>query len=165
MMFAVSLPDAPGFPHYFLLIVCLICAVTDLRGGVIRNRVTLPAIAVGLLYNAFWAGHGAFTASLLGLALGLLPFGLAASRGWIGGGDAKLFGAIGAVAGWLFLVTVLFYTFLFAGVYGILVLVRARVWARAGTAGAESDGKKRSIRMGLFIFFGVTVSTLRIWAS
>lgn len=86
--------------------MCLIAAITDSRSGKIPNALTYPvlllsppahfalALARGeTLRDAF----GQVALSLLGLlACGLVPF-LLWRRGGMGGGDVKLFAALGAL--------------------------------------------------------------------
>ena len=79
-----------------LLATCLAAAATDLRDRRIPNAVTAPALALGIAI-AWYAGT--LPAALVGLASGLVPGFLLFRRGALGGGDAKLLGAIGALAG------------------------------------------------------------------
>lgn len=84
-------------------------SVTDIRTHRIPNKLTGFAMLGGM---AFWlvAGliegrgvigteqsiDGTLLASFLGLLCGLVPFGILATLGGLGGGDMKLMGAIGA---------------------------------------------------------------------
>jgi len=87
-------------------VVAAIAALTDYRTGHIPNWVTFPAIAGGVLGHGIRGGvegglmGGATEAalSLGGLALcSLVPAGMW-WKGGMGGGDLKLFAAIGALA-------------------------------------------------------------------
>ena len=161
-----------GFHHYIVAIVCLICAVTDMKNGKIYNTVTYPSIAFGIVYNSLSADRGIIISSLGGFLAGLLPFGFAAARGLIGGGDVKLFAAIGAIAGFFFLLDCLFNCFIIAGIYILLLFVwqKIRKSDSAGTAAGfglrSSSGaaeetvtfRKRQIRLGVFVFIGVCLS-------
>ena len=91
--------DAQALLSALVLVITAIAAFTDLRSGTIPNRLTLPTLlaappVLGMLY-----GPGALGESLLGIAacasVPLLLFGLGA----IGGGDVKLFAALGALGG------------------------------------------------------------------
>lgn len=83
----------------WLIALSLIAAITDARGGLIPNWLTLPSLLLAPLFQFAIAGPGACAHSLLGaICCGLVPlllFGLRA----MGGGDVKLFAAIGAIAG------------------------------------------------------------------
>ncbi len=113
---------------YVLLTVVLItAAITDALRGKIYNWLTLPAILVGLV---FWTTAGllgadqGITASLFGLAAGLIPFGFLALRGWLGGGDAKLMAAVGAIsASWQCVLSTAFYGMIVAMAMAIVIMI------------------------------------------
>jgi prepilin peptidase CpaA len=93
-------------PHLYLqsaaVLVSLAGAVTDSRSGRIPNALTLPALVGGLLLNTAFHGTSGALASMAGV---LLAGGVPAllhrfTRGAaIGGGDVKLFAALGALLG------------------------------------------------------------------
>ncbi len=84
------------------LLASVAAAVTDLRSGRIPNWLTLPLVAVGLLVNAVTRGAWGATESTVGLLLcaGVpwAAFRISGGRA-IGGGDVKLFGALGSLLG------------------------------------------------------------------
>lgn len=90
---------APWPTTAWLLALAATAALTDSRTGLIPNWLTLPSLALAPLAQLFAVGPGACGGALLGaLACALVPlvlFGLAA----IGGGDVKLFAALGALCG------------------------------------------------------------------
>jgi prepilin peptidase CpaA len=84
------------------LVATAIGAYIDGRTGVLPNWLVLPLIPAGLALNFLAAG----TSGLLGSAIGLVVCGLVPLILWltsggtaIGGGDVKLFAAIGALLG------------------------------------------------------------------
>ncbi len=85
--------------------VSAIAAYTDLRTGLIPNWLTLGGIAGGVLghlaqglYAEDWhAGSYAFAASVLGIVLCSLGPCVLFVKGGMGGGDVKLFAALGAL--------------------------------------------------------------------
>jgi prepilin peptidase CpaA len=92
----------------FLLItlaVGALAAVSDYRTGLIPNQLTLGAIVVGIFghgargwYSAGWqAGLAEAGLALLGLLCCSLAPGFMYWKGGMGGGDLKLFAAIGAL--------------------------------------------------------------------
>ncbi len=95
---------APSFDLHLVLACIASCAVlaaavTDLVAITIPNRLTLPLLVLAPLVHGFAAGPGALGLSLLAAALcGLVP-ALAFARGGLGGGDVKLFAALGALLG------------------------------------------------------------------
>lgn len=120
--------NTPNLLAYCLLVaLLLIAAVTDYKHGKIYNWLTLPAIVVGLV---FWLAAGllgsdkGITSSLFALACGLIPFGALALRGWLGGGDAKLMAAAGAIsASWECVLGAAFYGMLVAMAMAIVIMI------------------------------------------
>ena len=91
--------DATAIAHGSALLIAAVAAVTDMRRGEIPNWLTLPPLAaapvVQWILHGPWAALGALAAILL---CGLVPY-LLFRRGAAGGGDVKLFAALGGVAG------------------------------------------------------------------
>ena len=78
-------------------------ALTDLRSRLIPNRLTLPALAAGLLLAVAgggmgWAGLGGAAAGAAAFGVPLLLFWAAAPEA-VGAGDVKLGFALGALLG------------------------------------------------------------------
>lgn len=106
--------------------LCLTGAVfLDLRERRIPNFLTLSTIAVGLLYHALW-GHGIMF-SIAGMVAGMLVLIFAWLMGALGGGDVKLFAAVGSLMGYQFIIGATVWLCLFALIYAPLVLVRKGV--------------------------------------
>ncbi len=125
---------------YILLgVVLLVSAITDVRRGRIYNVVTYPTILAGLVGHTIIGGLRGdgdslgLAGSTAGLALGAVPLGLAWTAGLIGAGDVKLMAAFGALAGWRFTLSAMFYGFAAAALLAIAMMVRTRVVRR--TAG------------------------------
>jgi prepilin peptidase CpaA len=97
--------DAARFT--LLALVLVAAAWTDLRRGIVPNRLTGPAIALGLIMAVVigWATGGPtgamsmFIHTLLVTAAGLGAMAMIFFAGGIGGGDVKLVGAIAAISG------------------------------------------------------------------
>jgi prepilin peptidase CpaA len=120
-----------------LAVALVVSAVTDVRSGKIRNYVTYPAIAIGLIGHTLTSGiwqvddmRLGLVGALAGLGAGFVPMLLAYMAGGIGGGDAKLMGAVGALAGWRFVVAAMFYGFAVAAVMALYVMLKKRVARR-----------------------------------
>jgi prepilin peptidase CpaA len=110
-----------------VLIAALVWAViTDLRSRRIRNRLTYPAMAIGLAANAATGGWSGLSTSALGwlvaLGLMLLPFAMGA----MGAGDVKLLLAIGALKGPHFVLLVAVYGGLAGGLLALYYLAKER---------------------------------------
>ena len=125
-------PPTMLWAYCVLVVVLVAAAITDVRTGKILNVVTYPAIAVGLVGHTLigiFGGKGGLglVGSVLGLAAGFLPLLVAWLAGGIGGGDAKLMGAVGALTGVNFTLSAMFYGVLVAAVMAIFVMIRRRI--------------------------------------
>jgi len=128
------------WPYCVMAVVLIVAAITDFRTGKVFNWITYPAIGVGLVGHTLLGGFGGsewsgewsmgLLGSLAGLAVGFLPLLLAWLAGGIGGGDAKLMGSVGALAGWQFAVSAMFYGFAVAALMAIAVMIRERAVKR-----------------------------------
>ncbi len=122
---------------FSLLCAVLICgAATDWKRGKIYNRLTVPAMLAGLV---LWTVGGAvggrlidgLTGSALALAAGLLPMAVLFAAGGIGGGDAKLMGALGAISGdWRCVLATAVYSFAVAVIMAVAIMIRRRIVGR-----------------------------------
>ncbi len=116
-----------------LVAMAVASAVVDLRKGLVPNWLTYSAVLVGLAGHALAGGvvgtdnDMGLAGSLAGLAVGFVPMMLVWLAGGIGGGDAKLMGAIGSIGGWLVAVDALFLGCLAAAVMAIWVMIRRKV--------------------------------------
>jgi prepilin peptidase CpaA len=109
-------------PMALTILLVGIAIYTDVRWGKIFNRLTLPAVGVGLLVNGLWQGTDGLLRSGEGILLGLALFLVSALFGrLLGGGDVKLLIAIGALQGPHFLTWTLFYMALAGAVLAIAV--------------------------------------------
>jgi prepilin peptidase CpaA len=90
------------------LAVCVVAAVIDLWRGTIPNALTYPLLIVSPCFHfgLAWADGRPFTAALGAAGLSLAGLALCSAvplfmwwKGAIGGGDLKLFAAIGALLG------------------------------------------------------------------
>ncbi len=124
----------------FLLLV--VSVYSDLSHHRVYDWVTIPGILLGIALNSVFYGGAGFWNSLLGFVVGFGVFFIAFIAGGIGGGDVKLMGAVGALAGYPFVLWAVLYTTLIGGLMGMIVLI----WH-----GELGSGLKRSFRF-LFTF-------------
>jgi len=100
-----------------LLVILIICSMTDLIYRKIYNAVLLPALLFALIYNAYNGGWAGLVQSVLGLIVGILILIFPFAKGGMGAGDVKLLGVIGALKG----VTFVLYSAIGMGLAGGLI--------------------------------------------
>lgn len=106
-----------------LLIVLVASALSDTLHGKIYNKVTYPAVVLGILLNIFVQGGAGIKSSLFGLGIGFVPFFVLCLMGLMHGGDAKLLAAIGAIRGYPFILHAIFLSFLVAGFMALAKMI------------------------------------------
>jgi prepilin peptidase CpaA len=107
--------------NLFLVLFTALSIGFDVAQRRIPNWLNFAGMAGGLLFSS-WLGASELYASLLGLAAGvglqLIPF----SFGWVGAGDVKLFGAIGAIFGISWIPRLFIYSALLGGIVALISL-------------------------------------------
>ncbi len=102
-----------------VIAVIAMATYTDCRRRLIKNILTLPAIALGLLLHFLGNGWSGLTFGLWGLAVGfglmMIPFVF----GQMGGGDVKLMAALGSLLGAYAIMNVFLYTTLAGGILAL----------------------------------------------
>ncbi|WP_053218318.1 A24 family peptidase [Virgibacillus senegalensis] len=110
----------------FLLLILLICVITDMKSRKIYNKVIYPSLILAFSFHvaaAGWAGFShAFLGFLIGFALLLIPYFL----GGMGAGDVKLLALIGALKGGEFVFQSFFYIAIVGAVMAIIILLVRR---------------------------------------
>jgi len=100
-------------------------AWTDHRTGRIPNWITMPTVALGLIMHAAMGGVHALTTSGLGLLVGIavpaILYKVSAGKA-IGGGDVKLFAALGALLGPTLAIEMQFGAFVLLSVFALMHL-------------------------------------------
>ena len=99
-----------------------LAVIFDLREQRIPNWLNFPATGAGLLLNG-WNGFPSLLDSLYGCGLGIGIFVLPFILGWLGAGDVKLMGALGAILGSAIIPRVAFYSVLAGGLLALFSLV------------------------------------------
>ena len=117
------------------LVACGVGTYTDIKNGIIPNWLTLPAVVIGLLLGFVanrWSGMG--MALLSALATAMVPIILFYMKA-MGGGDVKLFAALGALLGIDLSLQVLMASFMFGALWGVgLWIVRGELKQRLKNA-------------------------------
>ena len=101
-----------------ILLVTVLSVFFDLTVRRIPNWIIAFGLAGGLLLNAS-QGFAQFSYSLLGFLAGITIFIVPFAFGWMGAGDVKYFGVVGALLGVEWLPRVLFYSIVAAGVLAV----------------------------------------------
>lgn len=109
-----------------MLGLCAVAAVVDLRRTMIPNRLTLGALAVGLLIACLFGGWRALGHAVIAALVVMLVPVLLYYRNAMGGGDVKLFAAIGALCGIASGLHIQFLAFLFGAGCGVSIWVRKK---------------------------------------
>ena len=107
-----------------VVLVTVIAARVDVRTRRIPNRLTGPAVLLGVVAHVVAHGLPGLWASLLGMAVagGLLFPGWL--LGWMGAGDVKLMAAVGAWLGFPLGVFAALASLIAGGVISIVVAIR-----------------------------------------
>jgi prepilin peptidase CpaA len=100
-----------------LTLILLIAVLYDYRTRKIPNYLIITGMIAAFAYHGLTEGYQAlwfgFKGFMVGLMVLFLPFGM----GWLGGGDVKLLGMIGAFKGSLFVLG----SFVFMALWGGLI--------------------------------------------
>ncbi|MEQ6375430.1 prepilin peptidase [Bacillaceae bacterium S4-13-56] len=106
-----------------ILIILLVCFITDIKSRKIYNVVLLPGLILSLASNVYLDGWQRLGSSLLGLLVGMAILFIPFAMGGMGAGDVKLLGLIGAWKGVFFVLTTALYMALVGGLLAILVIL------------------------------------------
>lgn len=115
-------------PALLLTILLIISVLTDIREQLILDAVTFPMLGL-LVISRIFIGTEPFWFYLLG---GLIGFGLLlilaiVSKGGMGGGDIKLYAAIGVALGPILTVMSLVLASFVGAIAGVLLLISGKV--------------------------------------
>ena len=108
-----------------MLAMLAVALSTDLQRGKIYNWLTVPCAAVGLALGAT-GGLPAVGDRALGAAAVLAAVLLVSALAGLGGGDAKLLIAMGALKGLHFAVWAMLLTGVFGGLLAVVTMIRRR---------------------------------------
>lgn len=160
-----------------LAVILIICLYTDLTRKKIYNLVTINAMLLGLIIQAWTGGMAGVRDSFYGIGVGFLVFFLPFLVKGISAGDLKLLAAVGALKGPVFVGEAALLTAACGGLYALVLLLLqgrlretlAKIWqivlllglmpGRMKVTNLSSYGEK-SIRIpyGLAIFSGTVLA-------
>jgi len=131
--------NAPLWVAAPVIVLVTVAAWADVRTRTIPNRLTFPALLLGLAAHGALAGTDGLKSSLVGLAVAggvLFPGWLFR---WMGAGDVKLMAAVGAWLGWPQGLIAVLASLVMGGVISLIVALR-RGMLRQALAGAAVIG-------------------------
>jgi prepilin peptidase CpaA len=111
-----------------LAAMVLIAAYTDLKRRQIPNWLSVGGIAAGIALNTWFAGLAGLKTAGAGLGLAALIFIPLFVMRWLGGGDVKIMGAIGSLAGPQYMIVIFVFDAILGGIAAlVLVILRGRL--------------------------------------
>lgn len=141
----------------------LLAAYTDIRARRIPNRLTMPMLALGLVWAAWLSGLPGLFDAVTACSVLALPYAFLLSLGQGGAGDVKLMGAIGAWVGFVHGLVVLLSVAAMGVVMATFLLVAARHNWHLGIQRVQG---RNTMPYGVAIFGGVCAWTIGVllWA-
>ncbi|WP_164744442.1 A24 family peptidase [Paenibacillus xylaniclasticus] len=152
------------------LVLVILASITDIRSMRIPNPLTAASFAVGLIAGFAASGIQGGWSSLMGAAAGTAPLLLLYMFKGVGGGDVKLFAALGAWLGVPMILELVLYSILCAGAIGLLLIVLSRlfVWpGRLFVCGGtrQDDAEARTVHRFPFMLAVVPAFAACWWYS
>lgn len=134
----------------------------------------MPAALLGILLNVCSYGTRGLKLSITGMTVPILLLGLFFYARLIGAGDIKLLCSIGALKGFNFILYVMAYSFVFAGIFALILLIRGgnvrstfiallrdiKISAFTNNISYLNDGVKQTIRLSPAIAAGTCIQML-----
>ncbi|UCH36156.1 MAG: prepilin peptidase [Armatimonadota bacterium] len=109
-----------------MIAMLAVAVVTDLRSGKIYNKLTVPCAAAGLTLGGVAGGAAGLGDHALGAGIALGAVLMLSAVAGLGGGDAKLLIAVGALKGFHFTIWAMLLTGVFGGVLAAVWMIRRR---------------------------------------
>lgn len=117
--------------HKIVLIISLVitfhAAYTDIKEGIILNRITVGGMIIGIIINCLYLILGYKTKALWAAVGFLIYFTVTLFLGTflnaIGGGDIKLFGALALILGFSGITFIFLMSNIFGAIAGIILII------------------------------------------
>ena len=107
--------------NLILAVTVVMAAFVDIKERRVPNWLVSFAVVSGFVLGSL-QGSTYLVISVGGFVAGIVALFIPFAFGWMGAGDVKLFGAVGALIGYTILPRVLFYSCIVAGVLALLAL-------------------------------------------
>jgi prepilin peptidase CpaA len=156
-----------------VIVLVAAAARADVRTRTIPNRLTFPALLLGLALHGALAGADGLRSSLVGMAVAggvLLPGWLFR---WMGAGDVKLMAAVGAWLAWPQALVAVLASLVMGGVISLIVALRRGLLRQAlvgaaviGAAALARSSVTPPVTTGVRFPFALAVfagSTIALW--
>lgn len=115
-----------SFYIYLLILYVVIAFYMDVRYHKIPNWLTMSGIIVGMIYHLLTGMIGGLLFSLLGIAVSAAVLILFYVFKALAAGDVKFFAGFGAITGMEFSLYSIFYSIIFAGMIGAIIMILFR---------------------------------------
>jgi prepilin peptidase CpaA len=106
-----------------LILVLLICVITDLKSRKIYNKIIFPSLLLAFLLNGIQFGWSGLLDSLIGFVVGFSILLIPYLMGGMGAGDVKLLAIVGAIKGSYFVFISAIYMALIGGLLALAIIL------------------------------------------
>ncbi|WZL72719.1 prepilin peptidase [Clostridiaceae bacterium 35-E11] len=120
--------------NLLLILVLLICAITDLKSRKIYNKVIFPSLFLAFSLHLFHGGWERLFSSIEGFFMGFSLLLIPYLFGGIGAGDVKLLALIGALKG----VSFVLYTAVYMSILGSILALLILIWGKPAFSNLKS---------------------------
>lgn len=114
-----------------IVIIMLICGITDLLKGKIYNFVTFPGILMGFALNYHFNGWTGLISSAGAFGICFLIFIILYITGGFGAGDVKLIMALGSIVGLKLIFPILLYIVFTGGIMANVVMIKHKQFIKS----------------------------------
>lgn len=114
-----------------LLLLLILAIISDLKTYKIKNKILLIFLVIGLIISIYENSLSGLFSFILGCSVPFFILLILYILRMLGAGDIKLFCVIGSIAGWLFALKSIVFSFVAGGVVAFcLILVRRNALER-----------------------------------
>ena len=106
-----------------LLMVLVICVITDIRYRRIYNIIIFPVISIALVSHLAIGGLEGLRFALLGFIVGFIILIIPYLMGGMGAGDVKLLALIGTIKGMYFVINTALYMAIFGALIALVIMI------------------------------------------